>query len=144
MRAVQWWGCITPIACMPAGMRVRQQVAALGIVFFIRVLQYLSVYNVHATGCDVIVRHIEEDLWVLVVCALLAHPPWRSSSTSLSARGLIKATHAGLVDAAEALGGRFGHTRGRHVPKSVFRRNGCGMSSKSHSSWSMSSKSSMS
>ena len=70
MRAVQWWGCITPIACMPAGMQVRQQVAALGIVFFIRVLQYLSVYNVHATGCDVIVRHIEEDPWVLVVCVL--------------------------------------------------------------------------
>ena len=46
MRAVQWWGCITPIACMPAGMQVRQQLAALGIVFFIRVLQYLSVYSI--------------------------------------------------------------------------------------------------
>ena len=99
--------------------------------------------HVHATGCDVTVRHIEEDLWVLEVCALLAHPLWRSSATTWSARGLIKATHAGLGDAAEALGGRFGHTHGRPVPKSVFGPNGCGTSSKSHSSRSKSSKSSM-
>ena len=93
------------LPCMRAAMHVRQQGAALGIVFFIRVLQYLSVYNVHATGCDVTVCHSEEDLWVLVVCALLAHPPRRSSSTSWSVIGFLKAMRAGLGDAAEALGG---------------------------------------
>ena len=99
--------------------------------------------HVHATGCDVTVRHIEEDLWVLVMCALLAHPLWRSSSTTWSARGLIKATPAGLGDATEALVGQFGHTCGRPAPSRVSCRNGCGMSSKSHSSRSTSSKSSM-
>ena len=46
MCAVQCGGRIPPIACMPAGMHVRQQVAALRIVFFIRVLRYLSVYSI--------------------------------------------------------------------------------------------------
>ena len=35
-----------PVACMPVGIHVRQRVAALGLVFFIRVLQYLSVKSI--------------------------------------------------------------------------------------------------
>ena len=46
----------TPIACMLAGMHVRQQVAALGIVFFIRVLQYLSVYSIALYTMDTSTR----------------------------------------------------------------------------------------
>ena len=36
-------GYMDPVACMPVGSHVRQRVAPLGLVFFIRVLQYLSV-----------------------------------------------------------------------------------------------------
>ena len=39
-------GYMDPVACMPVGIHVRQRVAALGLVFFIRVLQYLPVYSI--------------------------------------------------------------------------------------------------
>ena len=55
---------------------------------------------------------------------------------SWSARGFIKAKLAGVGDAVEALDGRSG----RSAPSRLFGPNGCGMSSRRHSSKSNSSK----